>query len=247
MKIKFNPKPLALYLLIMVMPLWSMAQTKNVISTHRVFPKIDKVLEFEQALANHAQKYHSGDAAWRVFAIQTGPDMGGYHITEGPKTWESEDSRGDLGAAHMEDWHKNVAIYLTDKQSAGYYEFIDSLSSVAIGDVTDKINVTNVYPKAGQSDNVMLMIKKLQKTWEASGASVAVYKSNSSGQFHYLIVTRYKEGLKEKTPGFRKPFKETYEAVNGQGSYAQYQKDLAEYIDKSWSELLFLQKDMSTK
>ena len=71
MKIKFNPKPLALYLLIMVMPLWSMAQTKNVISTHRVFPKIDKVLEFEQALANHAQKYHSGDAAWRVFAIGT--------------------------------------------------------------------------------------------------------------------------------------------------------------------------------
>ena len=113
--------------------------------------------------------------------------------------------------------------------------------------MTNKIVFTNVYPKAGQSDNVMLMIKKLQKTWEASGASVAVYKSNSSGQFHYLIVTRYKEGLKEKSPGFRKPFKETYEAVNGQGSYAQYQKDLAEYIDKSWSELLFLQKDMSSK
>jgi hypothetical protein len=54
MKIKLNPKPLALYLLIMVMPLLSMAQTKNVISTHRVFPKIDKVQEFERALANHA-------------------------------------------------------------------------------------------------------------------------------------------------------------------------------------------------
>ncbi|MGB4930786.1 MAG: hypothetical protein WBP43_12490 [Chitinophagales bacterium] len=247
MKIKFNLKPLAFMLLIMVMPLWSMAQTKNVISTHRVFPKIDKVSEFERALANHAQKYHSGDAAWRVFAIQTGPDMGGYQITEGPKTWESEDARGDLGAAHMEDWNKNVAIYLTDKQSAGYYEFIDSLSSVAIGDVTDKINITHVYPKMGQNDNVVLMIKRLQKTWEAFGVSVAVYKSNSSGQFHYLIVTRYKEGLKEKTPGFRKPFKDVYEEVNGQGSYAQYQKDLAEYLEQSWSELLFVKKDLGSK
>lgn len=247
MKIKFNLKPLAFMLLIMVMPLWSMAQTKNVISTHRVFPKIDKVSEFERALANHAQKYHSGDAAWRVFAIQTGPDMGGYQINEGPKTWESEDARGDLGAAHMEDWNKNVAIYLTDKQSAGYYEFIDSLSSVAIGDVTDKINITHVYPKMGQNDNVVLMIKRLQKTWEAFGVSVAVYKSNSSGQFHYLIVTRYKEGLKEKTPGFRKPFKDVYEEVNGQGSYAQYQKDLAEYLEQSWSELLFVKKDLGSK
>ena len=247
MKIKLNLNPLAFMLLIMVMPLWSMAQTKNVISTHRVFPKIDKVSEFERALANHAQKYHSGDAAWRVFAIQTGPDMGGYQINEGPKTWESEDARGDLGAAHMEDWNKNVAIYLTDKQSAGYYEFIDSLSSVAIGDVTDKINITHVYPKMGQNDNVVLMIKRLQKTWEASGVSVAVYKSNSSGQFHYLIVTRYKEGLKEKTPGFRKPFKDVYEEVNGQGSYAQYQKDLAEYLEQSWSELLFVKKDLGSK
>ena len=247
MKIKLNLNPLAFMLLIMVMPLWSMAQTKNVISTHRVFPKIDKVSEFERALANHAQKYHSGDAAWRVFAIQTGPDMGGYQITEGPKTWESEDARGDLGAAHMEDWNKNVAIYLTDKQSAGYYEFIDSLSSVAIGDVTDKINITHVYPKMGQNDNVVLMIKRLQKTWEAFGVSVAVYKSNSSGQFHYLIVTRYKEGLKEKTPGFRKPFKDVYEEVNGQGSYAQYQKDLAEYLEQSWSELLFVKKDLGSK
>jgi len=247
MKIKLNLNPLAFMLLIMVMPLWSMAQTKNVISTHRVFPKIDKVSEFERALANHAQKYHSGDAAWRVFAIQTGPDMGGYQINEGPKTWESEDARGDLGAAHMEDWNKNVAIYLTDKQSAGYYEFIDSLSSVAIGDVTDKINITHVYPKMGQNDNVVLMIKRLQKTWEAFGVSVAVYKSNSSGQFHYLIVTRYKEGLKEKTPGFRKPFKDVYEEVNGQGSYAQYQKDLAEYLEQSWSELLFVKKDLGSK
>lgn len=61
---------------------------KNVIHAQRVFPKIDQVLEFEKALANHAQKFHSGDNQWRVFGIQSGPDYGGFHIVEGPKSWE---------------------------------------------------------------------------------------------------------------------------------------------------------------
>ncbi|MBK6381215.1 MAG: hypothetical protein IPF72_16680 [Chitinophagaceae bacterium] len=61
------------------------------------------------------------------------------------------------------------------------------------------------------------------------------------------MVTRYKQGLKERAAGFRKPFKETYEAVHGEGSYAQYLKDVAEYIDESWSELLFMRADLSSK
>ncbi|MFZ1369914.1 MAG: hypothetical protein WAR78_06015, partial [Ferruginibacter sp.] len=66
------------FLLCMLIPFTGISQTKNVISTNRVFPKVDKVLEFEKALAAHAQKYHSGTAHWRVFVIQSGPDAGGY-------------------------------------------------------------------------------------------------------------------------------------------------------------------------
>jgi hypothetical protein len=228
----------------------SQAQTaavKNVISTHRVFPKIDKVLEFEKALANHAQKYHSGDSHWRVFEIQTGPDFGGFHITEGPKSWVSEDERGDLGAEHRLDWSKNVTIHLTERQSAGYSVYQDSLSTVALGDFSEKIQISHVYPKIGQSDHVVNMIKKMKKTWAASGVTVAVYAANASGPSQFTLTTRYKQGLKEKTVDFRKPFKATYEAVNGAGSYAQYQKDGAEFIDESWSELLFMRKDLSSK
>jgi hypothetical protein len=114
------------FLLLMALPFAGIAQTKNVISTHRVFPKMDKVLEFEKALAAHSQKYHTGDATWRVFAIQTGPDAGGYHITEGPTSWDGLDSRGDMGSEHKTDWNKNVAIYLTDRQSASYSVYQDS-------------------------------------------------------------------------------------------------------------------------
>ena len=240
-------KTKAFLLLCMLIPLLGMSQTKNLISTHRVFPKVDKVLEFEKALATHAQKYHTGNAYWRVFAIQSGPDIGGFHITEGPTSWEAEDTRGNLGTEHNIDWNKNVAVYLTDKQSGGYSVYIDSLSTVALGDFSDKINISHVYPKIGQGDNMVNMIKKLKKTWTAAGVTVAVYASSSSGESQYTLVTRYKQGLKERAAGFRKPFKETYEAANGEGSYAQYLKDAAEYLDKSWSELLFLRAELSSK
>ena len=235
------------FLLSMLLPLIGLSQTKNVISTTRVFPKMDKVLEFEKALATHAKKYHSGTTYWRVFNIQSGPDMGGYHITEGPTSWEGEDTRGNLGNEHNIDWNKNVAIYLTDRQSGGYSVYQDSLSTVALGDFSDKINITHVYPKVGKGDNVVSIIKKLKKNWVAAGVTVAVYTASSSGKGQYTLVTRYKQGLKERAAGFRKPFKETYEAVNGEGSYAQYLKDVADYIDESWSELLFMRADLSSK
>jgi hypothetical protein len=243
----FNVKKKLFSFLLMLIPLLGISQTKNVISTHRIFPKMDKVLEFEKGIAAHAQKYHTGDTYWRVFAIQSGPDIGGFHVTEGPTSWEGEDARGDLGAEHKLDWNKNVAIYLTDKQSGGYSLYIDSLSTVALGDFSDKINIAHVYPKIGQSDNVVNMIKKLKKTWAAAGITVAVYSASSSGPAQYTLVTRYKQGLKERAVGFRKPFKEAYESANGEGSYAQYLKDAAEYIQDNWSELLFMRKDLSSK
>lgn len=236
-----------LVLIAMALPFVGIGQVKNVISTQRVFPKVDKVLEFEKALAAHAQKYHKGDQAWHVFAIQTGPDMGGYHITEGPTSWEAEDTRGDLGPEHMMDWHKSIAIYLTDRRSAAYSVYQDTLSTVALGDFSEKINITHVYPKPGMSDNVELMIRKLRKTWQAEGVTVAVYTSSSSGKPQYTLVTRYKQGLKEKAKGFRRPFKEAFEAANGAGSYNQYMKDASEYIDDRWDELLFMRKDLGSK
>lgn len=247
MKQNFRTAFSSLLLFAMLLPFAAISQTKNVVSTHRVFPKVDKIVEFEKALAAHAQKYHTGDNHWRVFAIQSGPDIGGYHITEGPKSWESEDTRGEMNPEHQADWNKNVAIYLTDRQSGGYSVYLEALSTVAIGDYSDKIQINHVYPKVGMNDYVEAILKKVKKAWEASGVTVAVYSSSSSGPAQYALVTRYKQGLKERAAGFRKPFKEVYESVNGEGSYAQYLKDAAEYVQESWSELLFFRKDLSSK
>lgn len=247
MKNNFNFELKKAFLLLMFVSFIGISQTKNVISTNRIFPKVDKVMDFEKALATHAKKYHTGDVKWRVFQIQSGPDAGGYHIVEGPKSWESEDARGDINVEHNTDWHKNVTIYLTDKSSSGYSVYIDSLSTVAIGDYSDKVQVTHLYPKLGCGARVISMIKNLKAAWAAEGSTIAVYAANASGPAQFAIATRYKQGLKEKEDGFRKSFKATYEKIHGAGSWAVYLDNISEYTNEIWSELIFYRADLSSK
>lgn len=235
-----------IFFLLMAIPFYGIAQTKTVVSTQRCFPKADKVLEFEKALAAHAQKYHKGDFKWRVFEIESGPDVGGYHITEGPASWASFDSRGNLGTEHNNDWNKTVAIYLTDKGSSMYSEFEDSLSTVQLTDYADKIIINHVMPKPGMIANVRSMIGKMKKAWTGN-ESVAVYSSIASGEPQLAIVTRLKGGLKELEPNFRKSFIERYNDANGAGAWDQYQKDFANSVASRWSELLFYRADLSSK
>lgn len=236
-----------LFAMMLVIPVLGMGQTKNVISTNRVFPKADKVLEFEKALAAHAQKYHSGDWKWRVYEIQSGPDAGGYHIAEGPTSWTATDTRGNLGADHNNDWNKNVAVYLTDRGSSTYSEFVDSLSTVALGAYSDKIIITHVYPKPGMIANVMDMTKEMKKVWTAGNETVAVYMSVASGNPELAMVTRLKQGLKELESGFRKPMSARYDSTNGPGSWTKYLEDYARSVDRRWSEMLFYRADLSSK
>ena len=88
------------FLLLMICPVIAMGQTKNVISARGVFP------------------------------MQSGPDMGGFHITEWPTSGAALNTREDIGAEHKLDWNKNVAIYLTDKTSGSYMVYQNSLSTV---------------------------------------------------------------------------------------------------------------------
>lgn len=236
-----------IFFLMLLVPLFGISQ-KNIISSFRAFPKVDKVLEFEKALTTHAQKYHTGDWKWRVWVIQSGPDANGYHITEGPLSWELIDNRGDISVEHNNDWNKNVAIYLTDRGSASYGVFQDSLSTVAITDYADKINITHWFPKLGWGPKVREVIGEMRKAAQAGGQSVAVYSASSSGPAEFTLVTRYKQGLKERAPGFIKPpFKERYEKANGEDSFDHYVEMLREYLKESWSELLFYRADLSSK
>jgi hypothetical protein len=230
----------------MLVPLLGISQNKNVVSTFRVTPKTDKISEFEKALASHAQKYHTGDVKWRVFEVQSGPDYGAFHVTEGPNSWEGMDGRGDISTAHKLDWDKNVAPLTTGEGSAGYSEFKADLSNVQLTDYADKIVISHMYPKPGMIVNVTDLVKKMKKVWEAGNESVAVYQAISSGEPQIVTVSRLKAGLKELAEGYRKPIAERYAAATGE-TWASYLEAYAKSVEKRWSELLFYRADLSSK
>ena len=236
-----------LLFLLLLIPAVGIGQVKNVLTASRYFPKADKVLEFEKALAAHAQKYHTGDWKWRVFEIQSGPDAGGYMVSEGPTNWDVLDSRGNLGTEHNNDWNRSVAIYTTDRGGSSYASFVDSLSTVQLTDYSDKIVINHIYPKPGMINGVIDLQKRLQKTWKAGSESVAVYQAINSGSPEFINVTRLKNGLKELTDGYRKPLPQRFDAANGAGSWDNYLADYAKYVDRRWSELLFYRADLSSK
>ncbi len=235
-----------LFFLFFLLPLLVQAQ-QTVVSVERLFPKVDKTEAFEKALANHAQKFHTGKYKWRVFQIQSGPDYGGYHITEGPVSWDEVDHRGDLGAEHMADWNKNIAPLLTERATSSFSVYQEELSNVALTDYSDWININHLQTAPGYGDEIRDLITKLKKGWVEDKSTVAVYSNSSSGAPGYAIVTRYKQGLKERTMGFRPPFKETYEKANGAGSWTAFQDMLKKCVASSSSELLKFRADLSSK
>ncbi len=230
----------------LLLPVFSMAQ--HVVTAERVFPKPDKVAEFEKALAAHAQKFHSGQHRWRIFDIHSGPDAGGYHITEGPKTWDEVDSRGDLGADHMADWNKNVAPLLHATPKTTYAVFQEELSTVAVSDYADWISIGRITPNPGYMDDLRSWIGLMKKVWEMRKESIAVYSMASSGANGFTIVTRYKQGLKERAAGFRPPFRDDFEKVHGKDSWNNHYLELIRKSFKESSfELLRFRADLSSK
>lgn len=237
-------KMLVIWLLI---PLIGMGQAKNVINSTRVFSKPEKIAEFEKALAAHAQKYHTGDWKWRVWSIESGPDAGGYMITEGPNSWVQMDGRGDLSAEHTADWEKSVAPLTEGQGSQSYFEFITDLSTVEITDYADKILINHMIVKPGKIRNASDLLKKMKTVWQAGNESVAVYRAVASGDPAYLTVTRLKQGLKEMAEGFRGPLNDRYNGANGAGSFDAFLKDYADAVERRWSELLVYKPDLSSK
>ncbi len=234
-------------LFLILIPFFGVSQTKNVVSTDRIFSKADKNAEFEKALTAHSLKYHTGNWKWRVFEIQSGPDAGGYHITEGPNSWETIDGRGIISKEHMADWDKMVAPLLSEKGSSAFATFNEELSTVQITDYAEKIIINHIFLKPGMVDKYKEELKKSKAAWNAGNESVAVYEAFASGSPQIIIVTRLKNGLKELDKGYRKPFKERYEMANGAGSWDGFLKIFAECVEKRWSEMLKFRADLSSK
>ena len=230
-----------------LLPLLGIGQVKTVITSSRLFAKNNETASFEKALAAHAQKYHKGDVAWRVWSIESGPDAGGYMVTEGPTTWSTMDGRADISAEHTADWEKNVMPLTNGTGQSSYYVFQTDLSTVQLTAYSDKIVINHLTAKPGKINDMKTLIQKLKKTWEGGSESVAVYISAFSGEPGYMYVNRLKNGLQELAVDYRKPLAERYNELNGAGSFDAWLKDYAEIVQSRWSELLTYKPLLSSK
>jgi hypothetical protein len=236
-----------LFLCLLLIPFTGMSQTKNVMSTFRTFPKSDKIVEFEKAMATHAQKFHTGDWKWRTFEIISGPDAGGFHVTEGPNSWTQIDDRKDISKDHMTDWNTNVSPFTTGQGTQGFAVYREDLSSVPLTEFTDKIAILHVFPKPGYTDTLAGILKKVRVVWQKSNESVAVYQASGSGPSQYILVFRYKTGWKERDASFRKPFTERYKAEFSESGYKDYMTAIQQFVESSWTEMLSFRPDLSSK
>jgi hypothetical protein len=235
------------FFLVLLLPLFGITQTKTLITSNRLIAKNDKVSDFEKALAAHAQKYHKAEVAWRVWSIESGPDAGGYMVTEGPSTWSTLDGRGDISAEHTADWEKNVLPLTTGLGQSGYYDFQADLSTVQLTDYADKIVINHMTAKPGKINDMKALLQKLKKVWQDDNESVAVYATVFSGEPGYIYVTRLKNGLKELATDYRKPLADRYNTANGAGSFDNWLKDYADIVQSRWSELLMYKPLLSSK
>ncbi len=237
-------KVLFIFLLI---PLSGIGQTKTVLTANRLFSKNDKAVQFEKALTSHAQKYHTGDVSWRVWSIESGPDYGGYLITEGPSTWAALDGRGDISDEHTADWMNNVLPLTEGHGEGGYFVFQADLSTVQLTDYADKIVINHITANPGKIANVQELTKKLKKVWEAGKESVAVYSVMASGEPGYIAVTRLRDGFKELSVEYRKPLAARYDEAYGEGAFDTWLKDYAEAVQHRWTEILIYKPKLSSK
>jgi hypothetical protein len=236
-----------LFFMLLLIPVLGMSQSKNVISSSKYFCKPEKIALFEKALAAHAQKYHTGDWKWRVWSIDSGPDAGGYMITEGPNNWSAIDGRGDISAEHQADWNNNVSPLTTERYVNDYLYFESELSTVNLTDYADKILVNHMISKPGRIGALRTLVSELKKMWTDGNESVAVYSNVGSGDPSIITVSRLRTGYKELDPGFRKPMSERFEAANGQGTFEKYLKNYEDNVERRWSELMIYMPKLSSK
>ena len=217
----------------------------NVSFSSKIFPKIDKIQEFETALKVHVQKYHTNDWKWNVFQVQSGPDYGGYMISEYPVSWDQVDKRGDLGSAHMTDWNKNVLVHVREVGLGSYGEFKAELSTVALTDYADKIMIEYQLSNPGKMSVHKAMLEKLKKVWVEGKESVAVYEQVGSGAPKFAIITRFKDGLKVLSDDNQQAMSSRLDKVYGEGSFKNFADEYSKNVESRWSEILYKRVDLS--
>ena len=234
-------------LFLILLPMLGFTQSKNVLSTFRVFPVPGKALEFKKALTAHIAKYHTTERKWRVFEVMSGPEAGAYLFIEGPQTWDEIEKSPKTTDAHTTDWDKTVEVFVSKTTNTDYLAFQEANSTVKQTDYVDNIILNHQVIATGMVEKAWNLMDKMKKVWVDGNESMAVYTAVASGEPTIVTSRRLKTGLKELDPSFSKPMAERYTAANGAGSWSEYLEAYSKAFSLRWSEHLQARPELSSK
>jgi hypothetical protein len=221
-------------------------KTSAVINSYRTWVKPGHTAALNKALAAHVKQFHSGDWKWRVYDVLTGPDGGALQINEGPHTWTEFEARGDLGEKHMRDYEMNILPHVEKTSPELYAVYRPEYSTTAVSNFSNKALLVHVYPKAGQMHALLTSLKEFKPTWEKLGYNIVVYTSQHSGERSVILVQRLKNGFKDFEPD-GSTMRDTYDSINGAGSYDKRMEDHLRIVDRMVMELISYRPEFTAK
>ena len=138
---------------------------------------------FEQALAQHNNKFHKDQGQVDIFEVLTGDHTGDYHfVYRSPASWADVETAFSATneKSHSDDWNQNVAKHLSGAGKRFFYEASDDsyLPSGPAEMRTDLVGLYLIDINPGMEDDFFAGIKKIKEMYK---------KSNSKN--HYAIET----------------------------------------------------------
>jgi len=192
-------------------------------------PRLDKMKELGEAMAKHNKTFHNeGPYKAHVWMANTGPHTGDWIWVMGPCTFTDLDNRPD-SKEHMEDWLYNVLPYVEEVSEGEYWKLNDELSYAPEGSFSGN-EIWTVYDiKDWQKYRFKELLKKVTEVYKEKAYPnyFEVYESQFDGNPQRDIAV----GFGFKNFAFfdeDRKFKNDYEEVHGEGSWA---KAMEEYRD----------------
>lgn len=202
--------------------------------------KTDMYKEFNKAMADHNQKFHSAADPYHanVWMVSTGAYAGCFVWSMGPCTFSHLDARPN-DQAHTEDWLYNVMPTIKSVKETGYWKRAEKLSYVPQDSIFTKLLITIYDLESWQGYRFKEIVKKVVEVYEAKKYdrlfSVYYPQTDMANGRDAAIVWGYRKyaNLDEDME-----FKKDFEEVHGEGSWDkvmdEYKAVVVESVDEMW-------------
>lgn len=235
-------------------------QGKTLYTVNFVKPKAGMRSAFEASWKTHLAKFHQATDKRDVYEVMSGPNMGYYHIVEGPISYADMDMAKPNAKEHALDLEKSFFPLLDEKRMNATYRW-DDTASFNGKVVAEKFVVTVTHIKYGMQGETIRESRRgsliQAKINPASRFSANVYTQLWSGSDPVRVQVRnLKDGFKELETDYYGPntippnaFKDAYIKEYGQDAWDARGKVLDNNANVQSREqfLMKFRKDLSSQ